>query len=120
MWLVCLPAYVPMIAYAYLHRVATSLSYFISELLYTPDENLENYREAVLHVLTVPLTTDSAYCVRESHTPSETANIAAQLHSLLSSSASWVLDFDLDFFSTSNPFKHFFSEVACSQCETIF
>ena len=82
------------------HRVATPLHYFISELLYTPEPNLENCKEAVLHVITFP------------HSDAAKINaIATHIKTVILSSSSWILDFDLDFFSTMNPFKQFLSEV---------
>lgn len=98
------------------HRVATPLSYFISELLYVPKSQLDNIREIPLIVVTVTTS--------ESNTPEEDINRSipppvkrprllseGDIARLLSMTRAWVLDFDLDFFSTGNPYRGPLTEV---------
>ena len=137
-----------------LFRVGTPLTYFISELLYVPQNNLTDMRTIALQVATVtPLTTtpfkrdetiartgdlvtdgkDSS-CTSPNECPpskklkvdepvsSEPASSEPETVKILSSTASisaaisncsaWILDIDLDFFSTENPFTTMFNEVS--------
>lgn len=73
------------------------LTYFLNELLFSPVSELENAKTATLAVLTVGGQSDS---------------VDELLVEVLRRSQAWVLDLDLDFFSTANPFKSMFSEVS--------
>ena len=73
------------------------LNYFLNELLFSPASELENAQSATLVVLTVADQCDS---------------VDEQFIEVLRDCRAWVLDFDLDFFSTANPFKSMFSEVS--------
>lgn len=73
-------------------RCSCSETYFVSELLYCNPERLTNQQKAVLIVITFTNT-------------EETVN---KLSELLSS-RSVILDIDLDYFSTTNPFLELYS-----------
>ena len=100
-------------------RVGTPLAYFISGQLFAHSDTLTNLRTIPLHVLTLPVLKEPPN-LSPSHTPSSPshplppllATAECELTGLLSSgSQSWILDVDLDFFSTANPFRDDFSQV---------
>lgn len=104
-------------------RVGTPLAYFISGQLFAHSDTLTNLRTIPLHVLTLPVWKESPLAnLSPSHPPSSSspshplppllATAECELNRLLSSgSQSWILDVDLDFFSTANPFRDDFSQV---------
>lgn len=61
-----------------------------------------NVRTIPLYVFTVELTPTIEDTVPQWY---------SKVKQLLSESAAWILDIDLDFYSTTNPFKDWFTEV---------
>lgn len=89
--------------------------YFVSELLYCPPETLEGKKQISLHVLTwdtVQYGTKDVEKVdaENPETKRKTTFSEEKIESIVKKMASWlngqsiVLDIDLDFFSTTNPF----------------
>lgn len=97
-------------------RLATPLSYFISELLCVPRSQLDNVREIPLFVATVPIHQSSSSANTEPPPQTKRPRLLFEeesIVSLLSRVQAWVLDVDLDFFSTGNPYRGPFSAVSC-------
>ncbi|XP_064393129.1 UPF0489 protein C5orf22 homolog isoform X2 [Halichondria panicea] len=84
-------------------RLATPLSYFISEMLCVPRSQLDNVREIPLLVTTV--TIPSATDMMPPQPKRRRLLPEKGIGRLLKESKGWVLDFDLDFFSTGNPYR---------------
>lgn len=82
-------------------RVHLPIAYYLSEGLYACLDQLENVKTIPLYVLMFDLK-------EHIDTISEPCII---LQKLLEESSAWILDIDLDFFSTVNPFKFMFTEV---------
>ncbi|XP_043479199.1 UPF0489 protein C5orf22 homolog [Leptopilina heterotoma] len=81
-------------------RLTCSEPYFVSEALYCHPDELENTREVTLHVITIGSLIDPS--MRRDDFPS----IASAIRQYLpESDTPYILDVDLDFFSTKNPFK---------------
>ncbi|OXU31149.1 hypothetical protein TSAR_015978, partial [Trichomalopsis sarcophagae] len=81
-------------------RLTCPEPYFVSEALYCLPEELENTREVTLRVITVgKFVTDPT----ESDDFGSIASILRQY--LPEKDMAYVLDIDLDFFSTKNPFR---------------
>ena len=87
----------------------------MSELLYCPEEHLENKKQVALHVLTwdaVKYTCDSDVQISEDDfkPQSKTAFADDKIEDLVNKLDVWltgqsvILDIDLDYFSTTNPF----------------
>ena len=92
--------YIIAIFYFYSCRVNLPIAYYLSEGLYSSLDQLENVKAVPLYVFTVEL--------KENSVESELCLI---IQKLLTESSAWILDIDLDFFSTKNPFKSMFTEV---------
>ncbi|CAI8014742.1 UPF0489 protein C5orf22 homolog [Geodia barretti] len=106
-------------------RVATPLVYFISGQLFAPSDALTNIRTVPLHVLTLPVLEESSPTDPSFPLPPPShpllATAESELNRLLSSqSQPWILDVDLDFFSTANPFRDDFSPVRTFPYNTFF
>ena len=97
-------------------RTTLTEDYFLSESLCSPYEELDNVHSIPLIVASfnakraesdlVPSTTKKARTVKDTNdSPIEKAL------ELLNAAQNWILDIDLDFFSTANPFCNAFSEV---------
>ena len=96
-------------------RLATPLSYFISEMLCVPRSQLDNVREIPLLVTTV--TIPSATDMMPPQPKRRRLLPENGIDKLLKESKGWVLDFDLDFFSTGNPYRGPFTSVSgCGVC----
>lgn len=78
-------------------------SYFISECLFSPLSALEDAKEISLDVFTL------GKSVRNE--ADDLTGIHSKLLAILKENEPFVLDIDLDFFSTSNPFKKLFSKA---------
>ena len=93
-------------------RVATPLAYFISGQLFAHRDMLTNLKTVPLHILTLPRLEEPSPSPHPPPHPPLLATAECALNTLLSTKTqSWILDVDLDFFSTSNPFRDDFSPV---------
>jgi len=80
----------------YIYRCSCGDPYFISELLFCPATELENVKSVKLYVCTV---------IEDS---SQTDSLIESLNSIIKNDK-LVLDIDLDYFSTQNPFQEMYS-----------
>lgn len=83
-------------------RVSLSLPYYINEGLYCTSMELENVQTIPLYVITVSMSTDVTEILESVGT------------------TSWILDIDLDFFSTANPFLPWFTKVKFNFCSVSY
>lgn len=100
-----------------LMKVDCKLDYYLSELLYTPKENLVNRKLVKLYVSEID---DILNCFNNENT--ETC-IFPGLKDILSNkdSKSIILDIDLDYFSTLDPFKNMFlDETAYNTYQNVY
>lgn len=86
-------------------RLTSLESYFLSEGLYSPKEDLSTTKDVRLEVITLGKYLDN---------PSETDDFTS-IHKILkdhiTESGTYILDIDLDFFSTRNPFKSLYKNA---------
>lgn len=81
-------------------RLTSAEPYFVSERLYAAEEELENVREITLHAMTIGL------FIEDPGKKDDFAAITSTLRQYLpEKDTPYILDVDLDFFSTKNPFK---------------
>ena len=125
--------------YVVCYRVNLPLPYFLSECLYAPTSELESIKTIPLYVFTfdhstvlidsssqhhklhLPHNQDVSSCTRGSLSQTHTQPLAhksvlpcvwlSQLIEIVNRYSCWILDVDLDFFSTLNPFKNLFTQV---------
>ncbi|XP_029039903.2 UPF0489 protein C5orf22 homolog [Osmia bicornis bicornis] len=87
-------------------RLTCPEPYFVSEGLYTTMEELENTREVTLHVMTI-----GGFIDDPAKRDDFTAISSALRQYLPERDTPYILDVDLDFFSTKNPFKTLYDRV---------
>ncbi|XP_043685774.1 UPF0489 protein C5orf22 homolog isoform X3 [Vespula pensylvanica] len=87
-------------------RLTCTEPYFISEGLYAPLEDLDNTREITLHTMTIGL------FIEDPGKKDDFMSISSALrHYLPEKDTPYILDIDLDFFSTRNPFKLLYDDI---------
>lgn len=79
-------------------------NYFVSECLFVPTEKLKNSREVNLEVVTLGKRVEGQ--------SDDFRDVQKVLNSYITTTTSYVLDIDLDFFSTSNPFISIYSKAS--------
>jgi len=84
------------------NRVANPLEYFLCELLCVPKDQLVDVKEVPLKVMTLS-------CEQSDLGPPNSKQ--TKLAPLVSPGTPWILDIDLDCFSTGNPFRGPFTDV---------
>ncbi|XP_011865695.1 PREDICTED: UPF0489 protein C5orf22 homolog [Vollenhovia emeryi] len=87
-------------------RLTCPEPYFLSDGLYATPEELENTREATLHVITI-----GAFIEDATKKDDFTAVSSTLRQYLPEKDTPYILDIDLDFFSTKNPFKDLHERV---------
>ncbi|XP_066596828.1 UPF0489 protein C5orf22 homolog isoform X4 [Prorops nasuta] len=90
----------------HLIRLTSTESYFVSEGLYAPLEELENTRKVTLHVITIGSFVEGA-----SGRDDFPAITSALRQYLPENDTPYCLDVDLDFFSTRNPFRNLYDRA---------
>ena len=95
-------------------RVTLAENYFLSELLYSPSKDLDNISTVSLLVVTFNPNGEWDQTTRAKKAKMSDSGSLDALK-LLTSSQHWILDIDLDFFSTANPFCSSLSKV-CILC----
>ena len=96
-------------------RVTLAEDYFLNELLYSPCKDLDNISTVSLVVVTFYQDTGCSQATKAKKAKvsySDSDNLAcSEAFKLLTGAQHWILDIDLDFFSTSNPFCGSVSKV---------
>ncbi|XP_046618323.1 UPF0489 protein C5orf22 homolog [Neodiprion virginianus] len=87
-------------------RLTSSEAYFVSEALYALPEELENVKEVTLHVITIGSFMEDP--TKKDDFPAITASLRRYLPE---SDTPLILDVDLDFFSTKNPFRDLYERA---------
>lgn len=88
------------------------IPYYLSEGFHSAMNKLENIQIIPLIVITMEFSpTDKQQCCPHWY---------EQVKDLLMKSKGWILDIDLDFYSTVNPFKDWFTEVSVNACTCIY
>lgn len=85
-------------------KVDCKESYFISECLFSPASELQNTKEVVLKVMTLGRGINNEL--------DDLKSVKMDLkESLIQEESHYILDVDLDFFSTNNPFENLYSKA---------
>ena len=96
-------------------RVTLAENYFLSELLYSPHKDLDNISTALLVVATVVHNNEWEQATRAKRARLDDSGndtvARREALELLAGAEHWILDIDLDFFSTANPFSGSLSKV---------
>ena len=93
-------------------RVTLPEDYFLSELLYSPCEDLDNISTVSLIVVTFGQDSQATRAKRARMSDNGSGSLACnEALKLLAGAQHWILDIDLDFFSTANPFCGSLSKV---------
>ncbi|KAF8786884.1 UPF0489 protein C5orf22 like protein [Argiope bruennichi] len=107
----------PLLQVQYLGEVSCTQSYFVSELSWCPEADLKGARDVVLQVCTlgsppeVEKGSQVTPCAEhgEESSPKTTCTLSEEVKKKMDT-CPYVLDIDLDFFSTRNPFYSIFNE----------
>ncbi|XP_075237903.1 misexpression suppressor of ras 6 [Lycorma delicatula] len=86
-------------------RVTCAESYFLSDCLYAADIDLENCKSLNFYVCTIGNNFST------STLKDDLNNIEEVVNSTINFNSSYILDIDLDFFSTRNPFKSLYKNA---------
>jgi len=94
-------------------RVTLAEEYFLNELLYSPNKDLDNISTISLLVVTFNQDSEWDQAKRSKKARlNKDGNLACdEALKLLAAAQHWILDIDLDFFSTANPFSNSLSKV---------
>ena len=95
-------------------RTTLAEDYFLSELLYSPYEDLGNVHTIPLVVVSFNSNSESDLvpCAKRARIENDKNDSPYEKAvELLDGAQHWILDIDLDFFSTANPFCDMFTEV---------
>lgn len=84
-------------------RVDCKENYFVAECLFCPTGDLENTKEAVLNVMTLGNSINNEV--------DDFNKIKMELTEVIQKNTYYILDIDLDFFSTNNPFENLYSNA---------
>lgn len=85
-------------------RVDCKENYFVSECLFCPLEGLRNVKEVSLEVLTLGKAVENG--------TDDLRGIKGRLRETIRDETLYILDVDLDFFSTNNPFEALYSKAS--------
>lgn len=84
-------------------KVDCNESYFVSEWLFCPASEMKNTKEVVLKVMTLGKAINNEL--------DDLNSVKVDLRESLQEEAHYILDIDLDFFSTNNPFELLYSKA---------